>query len=462
MSLRTGGLKDGKPAGEPAPAPRAPPTDGPQPQAKPERTPVPSQLSATLSRNGMRAWHGPALLTYGCSARSLLLGALWGGTGARHGGSGSSAALGGGPSGPCRRGSDRGVSRGGGGPPPPPPPPHRRNRRFSSAIPSRRDSLAGGFSLLTGEVPKLDGAAAGGRLVARGAGRRSGWPGGPRAAVLVSADPSCSGSPRRSTYFSSRSPSARSSCARSPLRARNWRNLVVLALLGVFALANLTFHVGRPFGASTCPPLGAQGVGLRLGLSTVHRDDRADRQGASLPLVHWRNWLVKRSAPRHRAARAADCTHGRFDRGDAAGGPRARAARYGRCRRETRRRPVPGRPSGRCGGLMLAFGPAGALGAGTAPGARKPARSRSFTSAMPPRLPAGARWPSGLADGPPARSWRRSWQAGPQRRGVDGRARRTTVRDWTLGGKRWQGRADPCGGATRGQALRGPRAGCRR
>lgn len=78
---------------------------------------------------------------------------------------------------------------------------------------------------------------------------------------------------------------------REIVAGRNWRNLVTLAMLGVFALANGIFHVEAARGVSP-----AQGVGLRLGL------------GAGLMMVtviggriipsFTRNWLVKRGAAR--------------------------------------------------------------------------------------------------------------------------------------------------------------------
>ena len=76
---------------------------------------------------------------------------------------------------------------------------------------------------------------------------------------------------------------------REIVAGRNWRNLVVLALLGVFALANLAFHVEALRGIHA-----AQGVGLRLGLSTVIVMI-ALIVGRIVPSFT-RNWLVKRGA----------------------------------------------------------------------------------------------------------------------------------------------------------------------
>ncbi len=51
---------------------------------------------------------------------------------------------------------------------------------------------------------------------------------------------------------------------REIVAGKNWRNLVVLALLAVFALANLMFHIEAASG-----DFAAQGYGLRLGVATV-------------------------------------------------------------------------------------------------------------------------------------------------------------------------------------------------
>jgi uncharacterized protein involved in response to NO len=74
---------------------------------------------------------------------------------------------------------------------------------------------------------------------------------------------------------------------REILAGKNWRNLTVLVMLGVFALANGIFHIEAAGGSHA-----AQGAGLRLGL------------GAGLMLVaviggrivpsFTRNWIVKR------------------------------------------------------------------------------------------------------------------------------------------------------------------------
>ena len=78
---------------------------------------------------------------------------------------------------------------------------------------------------------------------------------------------------------------------REVVAGRNWRNLVVLGMLGLFTLGNAAFHLDAMRGGAP-----AQGVGLRLGL------------GAAILLValiggriipsFTRNWLAKRGAGR--------------------------------------------------------------------------------------------------------------------------------------------------------------------
>jgi uncharacterized protein involved in response to NO len=78
---------------------------------------------------------------------------------------------------------------------------------------------------------------------------------------------------------------------REIVAGKNWRNLVVLAMLAVFALANAVFHLEAARGLYA-----AQGAGLRLGL------------GAGLMMIaviggrivpsFTRNWLVKRGGTR--------------------------------------------------------------------------------------------------------------------------------------------------------------------
>ncbi|TFL17259.1 NnrS family protein [Jannaschia formosa] len=74
---------------------------------------------------------------------------------------------------------------------------------------------------------------------------------------------------------------------REIVAGRNWKNLIVLALLGVFAIANLVFHVEAARGA-----FAAQGCGLRLGLSAGI--GMIALIGGRIVPSFTRNWLVKR------------------------------------------------------------------------------------------------------------------------------------------------------------------------
>ena len=78
---------------------------------------------------------------------------------------------------------------------------------------------------------------------------------------------------------------------REIVAGKNWRNLVVLALLGVFALANLIFHLEAARGGYA-----AQGYGLRLGLSAVI--GMIALIGGRIVPSFTRNWLVKRGSTR--------------------------------------------------------------------------------------------------------------------------------------------------------------------
>ncbi|MFD2741155.1 NnrS family protein [Sulfitobacter aestuarii] len=77
---------------------------------------------------------------------------------------------------------------------------------------------------------------------------------------------------------------------REILAGRNWRNLIVLALLTVFALANGLFHLEALRGE-----LAAQGFGLRLGLATAIMMI-AVIGGRIIPSFT-RNWLVRVENP---------------------------------------------------------------------------------------------------------------------------------------------------------------------
>jgi len=212
-------------------------------------------MSAT-SAERMRAWHGPALLTYGFRP-FFLLGALWAALAMVLWVFALSGAL---------------------------------------DLPTRLDpvswhahaflfgylgAIIAGFLLTavpnwTGRLPVVGWSL--GALVAL-------WVAG-RAAVLVSATLPVWVAPAIDLSF----PLALGAVIlREIVAGRNWRNLVVLALLGVFALANLTFHVEALRGIHA-----AQGVGLRLGLSTVIV--MIALIGGRIVPSFTRNWLVKRGA----------------------------------------------------------------------------------------------------------------------------------------------------------------------
>lgn len=74
--------------------------------------------------------------------------------------------------------------------------------------------------------------------------------------------------------------------AREIVAGKNWQNLIVLAMLTVFTLANLLFHLEARLGA-----LAAQGIGLRLGLAAVLM--MISVIGGRIVPSFTRNWLVK-------------------------------------------------------------------------------------------------------------------------------------------------------------------------
>lgn len=74
--------------------------------------------------------------------------------------------------------------------------------------------------------------------------------------------------------------------AREIVAGKNWRNLIVLAMLTVFTLANLLFHMEAGQGAPA-----AQGIGLRLGLAAVLM--MISVIGGRIVPSFTRNWLVK-------------------------------------------------------------------------------------------------------------------------------------------------------------------------
>ncbi len=67
---------------------------------------------------------------------------------------------------------------------------------------------------------------------------------------------------------------------------KNWRNLIILVLLGLFTLANLLFHLDAAHGR-----IAAQGLGLRLGIATILMLIAVI--GGRIVPSFTRNWLVK-------------------------------------------------------------------------------------------------------------------------------------------------------------------------
>ncbi|WP_113911377.1 NnrS family protein [Roseovarius dicentrarchi] len=82
---------------------------------------------------------------------------------------------------------------------------------------------------------------------------------------------------------------------REIVAGKNWRNLPILALLVVFALANGLFHLDAAQGG-----FAAQGIGLRLGLGAVIL--MIALIGGRVVPSFTRNWLVKRGDPARPAA----------------------------------------------------------------------------------------------------------------------------------------------------------------
>lgn len=73
---------------------------------------------------------------------------------------------------------------------------------------------------------------------------------------------------------------------REIIAGKNWRNLIVLALLTVFALANLLFHIEAAQGI-----IAAQGTGLRIGVAAALM--MISVVGGRIIPSFTRNWLVK-------------------------------------------------------------------------------------------------------------------------------------------------------------------------
>ncbi len=79
--------------------------------------------------------------------------------------------------------------------------------------------------------------------------------------------------------------------AREITAGKNWRNLPVLALLCLFALGNIVFHLEAAYGA-----VAAQGYGLRSGLSVALM--MIALIGGRIVPSFTRNWLAQRGAGR--------------------------------------------------------------------------------------------------------------------------------------------------------------------
>lgn len=82
---------------------------------------------------------------------------------------------------------------------------------------------------------------------------------------------------------------------REIVAGKNWRNLIVLALLTIFTLANGLFHLEAIRGEPA-----AQGVGLRLGLATAMM--MISVIGGRIVPSFTRNWLVRSDSPARPAA----------------------------------------------------------------------------------------------------------------------------------------------------------------
>jgi len=78
---------------------------------------------------------------------------------------------------------------------------------------------------------------------------------------------------------------------REIVAGRNWRNLIVLGMLGVFALANAVFHWEAAQGEYA-----AQGLGIRLGIGAAVMMIAVI--GGRIVPSFTRNWLVKRASGR--------------------------------------------------------------------------------------------------------------------------------------------------------------------
>lgn len=77
---------------------------------------------------------------------------------------------------------------------------------------------------------------------------------------------------------------------REIVAGKNWRNLLILALLAVFTLSNALFHLEATGGG-----YGAHGIGLRLGLATALM--MISVIGGRIIPSFTRSWLVQRGSP---------------------------------------------------------------------------------------------------------------------------------------------------------------------
>lgn len=78
---------------------------------------------------------------------------------------------------------------------------------------------------------------------------------------------------------------------REIVAGKNWRNLVVLVLLSIFALANLAYHIDAAGGE-----IAAQGIGMRIGISAVVL--MISVIGGRVVPSFTRNWLARINAQR--------------------------------------------------------------------------------------------------------------------------------------------------------------------
>ena len=93
---------------------------------------------------------------------------------------------------------------------------------------------------------------------------------------------------------------------REIVSGKNWKNLIVLGLIGLWALANLGFHMDAAQGGYP-----AQGAGLRFGLAAAVM--LISVIGGGVVPSFTRNWLVGQREQRWCCLfRALPCCFGRF------------------------------------------------------------------------------------------------------------------------------------------------------